>query len=221
MSAPEPANPSIPLTANQRFKHGSPGRTGVGLLGAVAVHVGLLMVVQPFEIQDLAAAEEEELRVVIPDVSLPAPPPEIPRPSLPVVGDLSIDPDRTIAVVPFREVELLPVGPPPVAAETTGVRFIPYDTAPALQNEDEVARALRREYPSTLRRTGVEGQVVLWMYVDEEGQVTMSEVMRSSGTPALDEAALRVAGRMRFSPALNRDRPTAVWVQQLVTFRIR
>ncbi len=39
-----------------------------------------------------------------------------------------------------------------------------------------------------------------------------------SGYPALDEAAQRVARMMRFSPALNRDQPVAVWVQIPITF---
>jgi len=38
--------------------------------------------------------------------------------------------------------------------------------------------------------------------------------------PCLDEAAVRVAERMKFRPAKNMDRPTAVWVQQWISFRI-
>ncbi|MFB6241128.1 MAG: TonB family protein [Gemmatimonadota bacterium] len=46
-------------------------------------------------------------------------------------------------------------------------------------------------------------------------------VQQSSGYPALDRAAKEVAAEMRFSPAMNRDRKTAVWVQQAIEFEVR
>lgn len=221
--SPEPAAMTHQRThtANQRFKRGSSNRTGVGLLCAVALHLTILLLVQPFEVADLAAAEDGDLRVVIPEVRLPEPPPDIPRPSLPIMGDLTIDPTVTVAPTEFDYLDLLPPPPSPVANDSSQVRFIPYDTPPQLRNGEEIARVLRREYPSGLRRAGVEGRVLLWMYVDETGLVTRTEVKQSSGSPALDDAALRVADRMRFRPATNRDRKTAVWVQQWVSFRIR
>ena len=41
---------------------------------------------------------------------------------------------------------------------------------------------------------------------------------RSSRHEALDDAALKVAEVYRFSPALNRDQPVAVWVAFPITF---
>jgi TonB family protein len=216
MFAPEPA-----ATANQRFKTRSSNRTGVSLLGAVAVHLAIFLVAQPFEIADLSAAEEQELRVVIPEVRLPEPPPQIPRPSLPIMGDVALDLERTVAPNDFEYYDRLPPAPPVTPDDSNQIRFIAYDTPPALKNRDEIAGILRREYPPGLRRSGVEGRVLLWLFVDETGVVTRSEVKESSGSAALDDAAMRVAERMEFQPAKNRDRETSVWVQQWVTFRIR
>lgn len=97
-------------------------------------------------------------------------------------------------------------------------RFIPYDTPPKLQNRDAVRQALRDAYPSDLREAGIGGDVVLWMYVDVDGTVRKTRVLSGAGEPSLDAAARTVAERMRFAPALNRDEPTPVWVQQKVTF---
>ncbi len=216
MPPPEPV-----VTANQRFKTRSSNRTGLSLVGAVALHLAVLLVVQPFEVDSLGAAATEDLRLIVPEIRLPEPPAEIPRPSMPIVGELSLDVNRTIAPTDFDYLDDLPPAPPPQRRDSNTLRFIAYDTPPTLENRGEIARVLRREYPSTLRRAGVEGRVLLWLYVDETGRVTRSEVKQSSGSAALDAAALHVAERMEFQPARNRDRETAVWVQQWLTFRIR
>lgn len=96
--------------------------------------------------------------------------------------------------------------------------FIPYDVPPKLQNMDDVRRALRDEYPPELREAGIGGTVTLWLYLDEDGVVRKTLVQAGADEEALDDAARAVVEEMRFSPALNRDAPTAVWVQQKITF---
>ena len=77
---------------------------------------------------------------------------------------------------------------------------------------------LNRLYPAALRDDGIEGRVELWLYIDEGGEVERFVTKTSSGVDRLDEAAGEVAMTMRFSPAVNRDRPTPVWVSQWLTF---
>jgi len=97
-------------------------------------------------------------------------------------------------------------------------RFIPYDVPPNLSNRSEVADVLGREYPPVLEDAGIGGVVSVWLYLDEEGAVRRSQINESSGYEALDDAALRVADAMTFTPAQNRDRPTPVWVSIPITF---
>ncbi|HEY8468492.1 MAG TPA: TonB family protein [Longimicrobiales bacterium] len=97
----------------------------------------------------------------------------------------------------------------------------PYTVAPELKNRDEVQRALSRYYPPLLRDAGIGGTVLVWLLIDEEGQVRKYQVKESSGHTALDDAALKVADIMRFSPALNRDRKVPVWVALPITFTVR
>jgi TonB family protein len=82
-----------------------------------------------------------------------------------------------------------------------------------LVNTAEVQAALVRNYPPLLRDAGIGGQVVVWMYVEANGEVTKTQVAKPSGYPALDEAALKLAPIMRFRPA-----PTADWIEVPVTF---
>ncbi len=99
--------------------------------------------------------------------------------------------------------------------------FTPFTTAPVMQNRTEVARALEREYPPLLRDAGVGGRVIVWIRLDDQGQVEDVQINTSSGHPALDEAAIRVGGVIRFSPAMNRDRQVPVWVSIPIAFQVR
>ncbi len=96
--------------------------------------------------------------------------------------------------------------------------FTPYTVAPTLTNRDEVARALERDYPESLREEGVGGKVLVWFFIDENGKVEKSLIKQSSGREALDQAALHVAQVMRFNPALNRDKHVPVWVALPIAF---
>jgi TonB family protein len=61
--------------------------------------------------------------------------------------------------------------------------------------------------------------VVVWIRIDENGTVVRTQLHESSGQPGLDEAALRVGEVIEFTPAQNRDRRIAVWIQWPITFR--
>jgi protein TonB len=160
----------------------------------------------------------------LPEIDLPPEPDAIPRPATPVIGEIDVDPDITIPSTDPRDhpPDLLP---PPRAPESptaaAGPRpFTPFSVAPRLINQPEVERVLLREYPPTLRDARVGGQALVWFLIDEEGRVQRTRLNRSSGHVQLDEAALRVAGVMRFTPAMNRDQRVAVWVSMPVTFRV-
>jgi protein TonB len=102
-----------------------------------------------------------------------------------------------------------------VAAAPT---FTPYTVSPELRNRREVGQALVKLYPKLLRESGIGGTVLVWFFIDETGKVRKAQLKEKSGYPALDEAALRVADIMEFTPALNRDRKVAVWVSLPIEF---
>jgi TonB family protein len=108
-----------------------------------------------------------------------------------------------------------PPAPPRVEAQPT---FTPMTERPELRNVGEVQEALRSAYPPVLRDAGVRGTPTVWFFIDDEGVVRRTQLSRPSGYPALDEAALRVAPVMRFSPARNRGEPVSVWVEIPIAF---
>ena len=133
-----------------------------------------------------------------------------------------MDEDVTIAPTTFEDnpVENLP--PPPEGAKPQDVpSYIPRDVEPRLKNGREIQRLLQRLYPSMLREAGISGEVTLWVFVNESGKAAKSQVQKSSGYPAFDNAASQIVDQMEFSPAMNRDKPVGVWVAQRIDFTVR
>jgi protein TonB len=99
--------------------------------------------------------------------------------------------------------------------------FTPFTVAPELRNRAEVGRALQHSYPVLLRDAGIGGEVLVWLLIDTSGNVMRADVKQSSGHTALDDAALKVALTMKFTPARNRDQAVQVWVAVPVSFTAR
>ncbi|CAN5127705.1 hypothetical protein BH23GEM2_BH23GEM2_04610 [soil metagenome] len=77
-------------------------------------------------------------------------------------------------------------------------------------------------YPSSLRETGVEGQVVVEFVVNENGRVDMSSVKVIESSHALFTSSVRTAlQKMRFSPAKVGGTSVKQYVQQPFTFRLQ
>jgi TonB family protein len=88
---------------------------------------------------------------------------------------------------------------------------------PELRNQPAVQQALLRRV-GELQRQGVSGELRVWAFVDERGQVTTRMVSEPTGICALDMAALDVTRTMRFSPALRDGERVGVWVELPVHF---
>lgn len=90
---------------------------------------------------------------------------------------------------------------------------------PRLINGSEVQAAIAAEYPPQLRDAGIGGVVRLSLRVGPDGIPAESRLLQSSGNADLDRAARRVAGVLRFSPAVNRDgQPVEVWASFPIVF---
>ncbi len=154
-----------------------------------------------------------------PLVKIPEPPEVVARPQLPLPPAVSFDDDLRIRASVAASGAMVDVGPPPdVTVADADVGFVRYDVPPLLGNRDQFGQVVWYFYPLELQRAGVEGAVELAIFIDREGQVSDVRVEGSSGWPRMDEAALQLARRMEFLPALMRDQLVAVWVHQRVCF---
>ncbi|MEE8175353.1 MAG: energy transducer TonB [Gemmatimonadota bacterium] len=178
-----------------------------GVAVSIALHVLVLFVVLPrFSARISASVEtltelvrlppaEDAYEIVPPVVELPDLPPLILRPAMPMAA-------------PVEEPEWVPP-------------FIPHDTPPKLMNTGELVRLLEAGYPTELKEEGIEGVVLLWLFIDEAGRPVKLQLRRSSGFRSLDRIAQDVADQMRFRPAYNQDRPVGVWVAQQIRFEFQ
>ncbi|UCH77551.1 MAG: TonB family protein [Candidatus Coatesbacteria bacterium] len=94
------------------------------------------------------------------------------------------------------------------------VTFVEYSEAPSVVHEQ------RPVYPDIARDSGVEGDVVLLVYIDEQGNVRNAIVQSSPGLPALDEAAKKAAFKCKFRPAKQQGVPVGVWYSIVMQFRM-
>lgn len=76
-------------------------------------------------------------------------------------------------------------------------------------------------YPTAARRRGLEGRVVLRVFVGADGRARSVNVRSASPHPILDEAAVETLRRWRFEPARQAGAPVAAWVDVPITFRLR
>jgi protein TonB len=76
-------------------------------------------------------------------------------------------------------------------------------------------------YPPEERRRGVQGQVMLVITVDANGNPTDVQVEHSSGNRNLDREAVKAAKRWRFTPALRNGQKTGGRVRVPVDFVLR
>jgi TonB family protein len=97
----------------------------------------------------------------------------------------------------------------------------PGPTTPAEEPPVAINPVSPVRYPPALLAQGIEGRVLLRLYVDSAGNVIpdSTRIAESSGYPALDSAALVGSPELRFSPALHQGRPIAAPFLQPVHFR--
>jgi TonB family protein len=194
---------------------------------SVAAHFALFAWNPAFDTEDMGYDSTELTAIDIPPtVDIPPPPQSIARPAVPVVSSRDIDDDITIAPTTFEANPLSNLPPPPVATRDeqdirSAPQFTPYTVRPELRNPDLIRAQLVRYYPPLLRDAGVGGTVIVWVLITEQGVVERSVVKESSGHQGLDDAALRVAPEMQFTPAIFRDRRVPVWIEIPLHFTTR
>lgn len=99
-----------------------------------------------------------------------------------------------------------PPAPPPIVPSQFSANYL-NNPAPA--------------YPNGARRMGEEGRVLLRVHVSAEGRPIEVQLSRSSGSAALDEAAIAAVRNWRFTPARQGDTPVADWNIVPVDFKLR
>jgi protein TonB len=94
--------------------------------------------------------------------------------------------------------------------------FVPYDEEPKPLNLDEI----NFKYPESMKMLGIGGKVNLQLLIDKKGNV-IDVVQMDSLHPTLDKVAVENARKVKFSPAMQRDKPVKIWYGFWVDFKIK
>ena len=162
---------------------------------------------------------DEEIQIIIEQIDIPQteqfdrPPPPA-RPSVPVESESEdIADDVTLDEFTLDEFDAWDAPPPP--PEGPRVKFIPYDDPPV------PLRPIKPKYPEIAQEAGIEGTVVVQVFVDEKGRVKETVILKGIPNTGLDEAATDAIRIVRFKPAKQRERAVGVWISIPVNFRLK
>jgi protein TonB len=162
---------------------------------------------------------DEEVQIIIEQIDIPQteqfdrPPPPA-RPSIPVESESEdIADDVTLDEFNLDDFDAWDAPPPP--PEGPRVKFIPYDDPPVPLSP------IRPKYPEIAQEAGIEGTVVVQVFVDDKGRVKDTVILKGIPNTGLDEAATSAIRKVRFRPAKQRERAVGVWISIPVNFRLK
>ena len=94
--------------------------------------------------------------------------------------------------------------------------FTPYEQAPKL------VKRVEPKFPAMAQNAGVCGKVMVQFFVDKKGDVKKAIVVKAT-PPGLgfEEEAIAAVLQWKFTPALQRENPVAVWVGQQIRFEVK
>ncbi len=110
--------------------------------------------------------------------------------------------------------------PIPVTEEIKGdiEELIDYDTPPSpVYGMKSFQEAVK--YPGIAMKEGREGRVLLKVYIDMNGEVTKTAIVKGTNSD-LDSAAINAAKTIEFNPATKNGEPVGVWVTIPFDFKL-
>ncbi len=141
-------------------------------------------------------------------------PPPIIEPQEPIIEQrtkIIIDPNIS------TEITFDDAHPPTVIGKGTDESII---ATPSL-SKPKLLRASKPDYPSAAARLGEEGATSLKLLINTDGRVADAQLVTSSGSSRLDEAAIKHAKRnWSFSPCLEGGKAVACWHQTKLVWRL-
>jgi protein TonB len=201
---------------------------GSALALIVALHAGVLWGLM--QIESVREAVQEAVPIMVGLVTLPPkappkpqiepppppkPPPVKPRPQPQMIAAQTEAPAPISAPIPepVPVIEEPPPPPPPPAAAEPAPVIPPNFVAAYLDNPAP-------SYPSSSKRLGESGTVLLRVVVDENGRPASVDVATSSGFERLDRAAIDAVRRWKFVPAKQGDRAVKAAVLVPLEFQL-
>lgn len=101
-----------------------------------------------------------------------------------------------------------------ISHETPPPDFVPVDKEPQIIN------SVIPYYPELAQKAGIEGRVILKIWISKEGKPVQALVLKSTAK-VFDRPAVEAAMKYRFTPAMFDNKPVGVWVVIPFTFKLK
>lgn len=187
---------------------------------SVALVTMVFLTYQTFEVQAYEGSGETQIVDIeeIPETEQMKKPPPPQRPQIPVATESEDIPEDV--TIMDTEVDLTappPPPPPPPGTSRSGDSpvFFAWEQAP------ELRKIVHPEYPEIARKAGVEGQVILTIIVDEQGNVISAEIMLEEPRGIFGQAAIEAVLQYKFKPARQRDKAIKVQMGHKIIFTLQ
>ena len=162
---------------------------------------------------------ETEGQIIIENIEIPetqqfeTPPPPA-RPSIPVESeDDDLADDLTIEETDLDNFDAWDAPPPPPSGPQ--VKFIPYDKAPV------PLTPIKPVYPDIAQEAGIEGQVIVQCFIDKQGKVKETIILKGIPNTGLNESAIEALRKTRFGPAKQPETKVGVWITIPINFTLQ
>lgn len=206
--------------------HWDQGRSWPALGLIVGLHVGAVWALM--QLDSVRQAVQDAVPIMVGLVTLPPPePPRVeppPPPPKPVPPRPRPEPKMIVAETPEPApmmapppdpVPMEPPPPPPPAPPAAPAPIVPPNFVAAYLDNPPPA------YPTSAKRLGETGTVMLRVLVNALGRPDKVEVERSSGYSRLDRAALDAVRKWKFVPAKQGDQAISAWVLVPLNFELK
>ncbi|MFQ6606362.1 MAG: TonB family protein, partial [Fidelibacterota bacterium] len=100
-----------------------------------------------------------------------------------------------------------------IAAEPP-MTFIPYDEPP------KRLAPIKPIYPQFAQEAGIEGTVYVQAFINSEGKVTHTKILKGIPRTGLDESSIDAVRNTHFQPAIYRGKPVGVWITIPITYKL-
>ncbi len=139
-------------------------------------------------------------------------PPPPPKPKMPVAAKS----DEEVEAETIEKTDFTGLEKKEADVDFAPPRFVAYEVAPKPLNESIMRQGT---YPEVARRLGIEGKLYLELWIDTKGTVR-NVIITKPLYPAIDKVAKERAYQLKFSPAMQNDKPVAVRLAYPVIFKL-
>lgn len=194
-------------------------------LGVIGLHVVLVWglasgfamkivesVAPPIVTDLIEEKQEEEAPPPPPPPKMEVPPVEVPPP----VVDIQLPVEPSTTALSNVTDKPLPPPPPPVVVQRPPVQKVSPGLNKRAQQPDT-----EEYYPPSSKRLEEQGSAVVQACVGTNGRLQEAKVQESSGFPRLDEAAVKYAKALRYTPGTEDGKPVDACFAFRVTFKLR